>query len=229
MTSVWVRKRLREDKAREHRTPGPPPISNPPSEESGPREQPCPVPARLPGRREKDGRPGTAGGMSPAGPRERRLPGGRCVGKKQTETPDGARERRVLWKTRESPEDPGGRKGISAPGISYSLDKPFKCFECEKSFSVRSKFDTHERIHTGERPYKCLECGKSFRVRGYLYRHQRIHTGENHINRNQINTWRAEGPWEDPGIPKRSRWVERNISAQNAKNPSKETTILKGI
>ncbi|NXS28112.1 ZN486 protein, partial [Pomatostomus ruficeps] len=46
---------------------------------------------------------------------------------------------------------------------------PYKCEECDKSFTRSSSLICHQMIHSGERPYKCPECGKS---------HRRIHTGE---------------------------------------------------
>ncbi|KAJ1121728.1 hypothetical protein NDU88_000247 [Pleurodeles waltl] len=56
--------------------------------------------------------------------------------------------------------------------------KKFHCTECEKSFTLRSSLQKHQRVHTGEKPYQCTECTKSFTVSSNLYRHQMIHSGK---------------------------------------------------
>ncbi|NP_573467.2 zinc finger and SCAN domain-containing protein 5B isoform X1 [Mus musculus] len=54
----------------------------------------------------------------------------------------------------------------------------FQCTECKKSFLYKSRFDLHQRSHTGERPFKCILCNKAFVQSSDLRVHQRVHTGE---------------------------------------------------
>uniref|UniRef100_A0A8C3FHD2 C2H2-type domain-containing protein n=1 Tax=Chrysemys picta bellii TaxID=8478 RepID=A0A8C3FHD2_CHRPI len=63
-----------------------------------------------------------------------------------------------------------------------TIERPYTCGDCGKSFTWKSVLIIHQRIHTGERPYKCLHCGKSFRQSSALITHHTIHTGEKPYN-----------------------------------------------
>ncbi|XP_077111704.1 uncharacterized protein LOC143767345 [Ranitomeya variabilis] len=86
---------------------------------------------------------------------------------------------------------------------ALTANKPLSSVECEKSFSLRTSFVTHPKIHVDEKHffssekcftskkklvkhkktqaieklYSCSECGKLFNKRS-LNKHQRTHTGE---------------------------------------------------
>lgn len=60
----------------------------------------------------------------------------------------------------------------------HTLEKPHKCTECDYSSVELSKLKRHMRVHTDERPYLCLYCDYASRDTFKLKRHIRIHTGE---------------------------------------------------
>ncbi|XP_060051660.1 zinc finger protein 777 [Erinaceus europaeus] len=69
----------------------------------------------------------------------------------------------------------GGSSGGGGP-------KPYKCPECDSSFSHKSSLTKHQITHTGERPYTCPECKKSFRLHISLVIHQRVHAGKHEVS-----------------------------------------------
>ena len=59
-----------------------------------------------------------------------------------------------------------------------SVQRPFSCKVCEKSFLNKHHLKDHMMIHTGEKPFSCETCQKSFSRKHTLNEHMRLHTGE---------------------------------------------------
>ncbi|NWU86372.1 ZN398 protein, partial [Onychorhynchus coronatus] len=71
--------------------------------------------------------------------------------------------------------------GLKPPARPPPPGKPYKCSECESSFSHKSSLSKHQITHVGERPFTCSECRRSFRLQISLLMHQRIHAGKNEM------------------------------------------------
>lgn len=57
-------------------------------------------------------------------------------------------------------------------------ERPFKCIQCEKTFTCRDTLTKHVAVHTEERQYKCGECGKLFKRISHVREHLKSHSGE---------------------------------------------------
>nr|XP_053657206.1 zinc finger protein 501-like [Cherax quadricarinatus] len=86
-----------------------------------------------------------------------------------------------VCKTETSNQGLESLKGFSAkesPGKNITVntvDKPFKCSQCPKTYLAHGYLLQHTRVHTGEKPFKCLFCPKKFSLHQTRQRHTRIH------------------------------------------------------
>ncbi|CAI2730098.1 unnamed protein product [Schistosoma spindalis] len=68
--------------------------------------------------------------------------------------------------------------GVDGKEEDSSVERPFQCMTCSRSFSVKAGLVQHMRTHTDERPYPCLHCGRAFKQKIQLTTHMRVHSGE---------------------------------------------------
>ncbi|CAR27540.1 hypothetical protein ZYGR_0N00210 [Zygosaccharomyces rouxii] len=54
--------------------------------------------------------------------------------------------------------------------------RPFKCNQCEESFTKQIHLERHLWLHTDERPFHCSQCGKGVVTQQHLKRHEITHT-----------------------------------------------------
>ncbi|GIX67856.1 hypothetical protein CDAR_459171 [Caerostris darwini] len=60
----------------------------------------------------------------------------------------------------------------------HSGERPYRCSDCRKDFSVLSSLKNHQRLHIRQRPYPCPHCEYRCTQLGHLKMHvASAHTG----------------------------------------------------
>nr|XP_045606102.1 zinc finger protein 419-like [Procambarus clarkii]XP_045606103.1 zinc finger protein 419-like [Procambarus clarkii] len=67
-----------------------------------------------------------------------------------------------------------GKRKTGCQAFDITRIKQFKCRQCSKVFTTKSKAEDHERTHTGEKPFECDICGSCFRQKSNLSSHKRV-------------------------------------------------------
>ncbi|XP_063899105.1 zinc finger protein Xfin [Helicoverpa armigera] len=81
--------------------------------------------------------------------------------------------------TEDSVNNMNGKENSMDETEMNNLEKIYKCFACQKQFTLSYYLKLHVRSHTDEKPYTCSACGQSFITASKLGRHnKRIHLAQ---------------------------------------------------
>ncbi|XP_070200633.1 zinc finger protein 37 homolog [Littorina saxatilis] len=58
---------------------------------------------------------------------------------------------------------------------THSVDRPYKCSQCDAAYRIEKLLEIHMRKHTGEKPYTCEFCGESFARHNIFTYHRNRH------------------------------------------------------
>lgn len=59
--------------------------------------------------------------------------------------------------------------------MNFTLQRPYKCQYCDRSYAQSNDLLKHTRIHVGENTYRCNLCPQAFRLQAQLREHYRVH------------------------------------------------------
>ena len=63
-------------------------------------------------------------------------------------------------------------------GRTNTVEKPFKCYQCNYTSAWAGNLRDHFKTHSGEKPNKCNQCDYASSQTGNLRRHLKTHSAE---------------------------------------------------